>query len=205
MFWTFDLSLSSKFISICSAILLEIKQHSLDAVKPLPSADLLGQLNSYLECTGLYNPNHKVYVTTTNTHYHGVYFFVFIIQTLDKINNNFSPVAVDERAFFHAIVTLLRQFHRDVVKLVLEHLAHYIMVHLNVDLRQVLNLDAVGRQIVFVIVFVPYRSTSLKKPAKNAVSFYQMLSKTFNIRNDLLPDVVQSQFKYLSQFYSVDV
>lgn len=127
-------------IDIYSAILLEIKEHALDVSKPLPNADALGQLNTYLECTGLYNPNHKVYVTTTNTHYHAVYFFVFIIQTLDKINNNFSPVAVDEKAFFHGIVSLLRQFHRDVVKLVLDHLAQYIMVQLNVDLRQVFCL-----------------------------------------------------------------
>lgn len=74
-------------------------------------------------------------MTTTNTHYHGVYLFVFIVQTLDKINNNFSPTAVDEKAFYHGIVSLLRQFHRDVVKLVMEHLAHYIMVHLHNDFK----------------------------------------------------------------------
>lgn len=115
--------------------MLEIKEHALDVSKPLPNADALGQLNTYLECAGLYNPNHKVYVSTTNTHCHAVYFFIFIIQSLDKINTNFSPVAVDEKAFYIGVVSLLRQFHRDVVKLVLEFLAQYIMVHLNVDLR----------------------------------------------------------------------
>lgn len=120
-------------------MLLEINNYSHDVSKSIPNADLLGQLNTYLECAGLYNPNHKIFITTTNTHYHAVYFFVFIIQILDKINNNFSPTAVDEQAFYYGIVTLLRQFHRNVAKIVVELLTQYIMVHLNVDLRQVLN------------------------------------------------------------------
>lgn len=127
-------------------MLLELREHQLYPTKPAPSTKILCELNRYLECTGLYNPYHKIYVTVGKTQslYCVVFLFVIVVQNLSRIRHpklvrwptsGGEDEDIDGVPFIVGVTTLMRQFHRDIINLFIEYMCQYIVTYVNYNLR----------------------------------------------------------------------
>lgn len=122
---------------------MEVKAHQLDPTKPYPPTEYLVELNKYLEWAGIYNPYHKIYVTTKNSHYYALFLFIFTIAHLPKFqySKNLSALIggrssdqIDGAPFIVGIATVLKQFHIDILHFYVECMCQYILSLVNLHL-----------------------------------------------------------------------
>lgn len=122
-------------VYFCSSLLLELKYHELDSQKPYPDAELLYELDKYLGWTGIYNPFEKIYVDAKPMKNCAATLFILTLSHLAKLNyvkcvstlTGKKPIEhVDGVSFVVGVLTLLRQFHSDIMLLFIEHAARYI-------------------------------------------------------------------------------
>lgn len=118
----------------------------MDNTKPVPNTEMLCELNKYLKYTGLYNPYHKIYITTTRKQSLQciVFLFVIVVQSLTRIRHpklvrwpspNNDDEDVDGIPFLVGITTIMRQFHRDIINIFIEYMCQYIVTYVNYNLR----------------------------------------------------------------------
>lgn len=116
--------------------MLELKSHELDAEKPCPSIELLSEVNKYLEWTGIYNPYEKIYVETNTFRAISAAMVLLTISQLPKLNyiKNISTLIgkklaehIDGVSFMVGILTVLRQFHSEVVQLFIDQMSQYVI------------------------------------------------------------------------------
>jgi WASH complex subunit strumpellin len=119
------------------ALIAEFKAHHLDpsTTPTTPKPELLAEVNKYLEAAGLHNPYHKIYITVRNSHYIPLFFFLFVVSHLPKMQfvKNVGTLLpkksgeFDNHPMVVGVLTILRQFHNDVLLLFLDYLAQYAM------------------------------------------------------------------------------
>lgn len=123
------------YIHVFSALLLELKLHELDPQKAAPDVELLSELNKYLEWAGIYDPYEKIYVETKNYRNVSVALFLLTISHLPKLIyvKNMSTLIgkklaehIDGTAFVVGTMTILKQYHSDILQLFIDYLAQYV-------------------------------------------------------------------------------
>lgn len=124
------------FFFISSALLLELKAHELDPQNPAPGIDLLVEVNKYLEWAGIYNPYEKVYIETNTFRSISASLALLTITQLPKwnyvkdISNLIGRKAtehIDSISFVIGILTVLRQFHVEVIHMYIDQMAQYVI------------------------------------------------------------------------------
>lgn len=119
-----------------SALLVELKGHELDPVKPCPSDELLSEVNKYLEWTGIYNPYEKVYIETKHFRNIATAMVLLTVSQLSKLNyvKNISTLMgkklsehIDGISFVVGVITVLRQFHIEIMEIFIDEMAQYII------------------------------------------------------------------------------
>lgn len=137
-------NLESSLRTFNEAVLVEINANSFDSSRQLPQNELLFELNKYLESAGLYNPYHTIYLTTKNSHYYALFIFLFVIGHLPKLQyaKNVSSLSgrkssdqIDGCPLIVGIMTILKQFHRDVIILFVEYMCQYALSFITLNLR----------------------------------------------------------------------
>lgn len=97
--------------------------------------ELLSELNKYLEWAGIYDPYEKIYVETKNYRNVSVALFLLTISHLPKLIyvKNMSTLIgkklaehIDGTAFVVGIMTILKQYHSDILQLFIDYLAQYV-------------------------------------------------------------------------------
>lgn len=125
---------------------MELKYHELDSQKPYPDAELLYELDKYLGWAGIYNPFEKIYIEAKPLKNCTATLFILTLSHLTKLNYVKSastligrkPVEhVDGVSFVVGILTLLRQFHSDIMLSFIEHVARYIVSVADFNLKYV--------------------------------------------------------------------
>lgn len=123
-------------MSFGSALLVELKAHELDAQKPCPSVEQLWKLNMYLEWAGIYNPYEKVYIETKHFRNMATAMVLLTISQLPKMNyvKNISTLIgkksaehIDGISFVVGIITVLRQYHIELIDIFLDEMAQYVV------------------------------------------------------------------------------
>lgn len=117
------------------ALIVEQQAHQIDSNRHSPSIELLTTLNTYLQWTGIHNPYQKVYVKAKNEYSFAQFLFVFVAGHISKLQyvRNLSTFTgrkaeqIDGAAFVIGMVTLLKQFHIDIMSAFIEHVAQYII------------------------------------------------------------------------------
>lgn len=117
-------------------MLIELKSHELDAKKPCPSVELLWKLNMYLEWAGIYNPYEKVYIDTKHFRNMATAMVLLTISQLSKLNymKNISTMIgkksaehIDAISFVVGIITVLRQYHVELIDIFIDEMAQYVL------------------------------------------------------------------------------
>lgn len=123
-------------LSIDSAYLIELKAHELDETHPCPTVDDLWELNTYLEWAGMYNPYEKVYIDTKHFRNMATAMALLTISQLSKLNyvKNMSTMIgkklsehIDGISFVVGIITVLRQYHVELIHIFLDEMAQYVV------------------------------------------------------------------------------
>lgn len=121
---------------VASALLLELKAHELDAQNPAPGVDLLVEVNKYLEWAGIYDPYEKVYIETNTFRSISASMTWLTISQLSKftlvksVSNLIGKKAtehIDCISFAIGILTVLRQFHVEVIHMYIDQMAQYVL------------------------------------------------------------------------------
>lgn len=121
---------------ISSSLLLELRAHELDPQNPAPGVDLLVEVNKYLEWAGIYNPYEKVYIETNTFRSISASLTLLTISQLSKWNyvKNVSSLIgrkatehIDSISFVIGILTVLRQFHVEVIHMYIDQMAQYVI------------------------------------------------------------------------------
>lgn len=115
----------------------------MNAEKSGPSTDLLCEVNTYLEWAGIYNPYEKVYIKTKNLQHFAVFLFLFVVAHISKfqyIKNTCSLIGrkseqIDGAAFVVGIVTVLKQFHSEILQLFIAYLGQFVVSAADNSLR----------------------------------------------------------------------
>lgn len=125
------------FLSFSSAILLEFQRHQLDESAPIPPAELVAELNTYLLYAGLYDPYRKVYVKQdVAPRFLPLLLFLLLVTTLPKLQymeNVDSLVAkrknesIDGHPLTIGLLTVLRQFDASETDMFLQYLCQYVL------------------------------------------------------------------------------
>lgn len=117
-------------------MLLELKAHELDPQNPAPGVDLLVEVNKYLEWAGIYNPYEKVYIETNTFRSISASLALLTIAQLPKWNyvKNVANLMgrkaaehIDSVSFVVGILTVLRQFHVEVIHMYIDQMAQYVI------------------------------------------------------------------------------
>lgn len=117
-------------------MLLELKNHELDAKNPCPDVELLAEVNSYLEWAGIYNPYEKVYIDTKTFRSISSAMTLLTLSQLSKLNyvKHISTMMgkklsehIDGMSFIVGILTVLRQYHIELLHLFIDQLAQYVI------------------------------------------------------------------------------
>ncbi|XP_062543683.1 WASH complex subunit 5 [Armigeres subalbatus] len=126
------------------AILMDVKRHTLDEAKPLPSADLVFELNRYLECAGLYNPYRKKYIITKSPRFLPLLAFLFVIAHLPRFQymRNVDSLIVKKKndpvdgfPSVIGLLTLFRQFDAAEMDIFIQYLCQYVMSFVDINLK----------------------------------------------------------------------
>ena len=182
--------LESSLRTFNASILTDVKRHSIDETKPLPSVDLISDLNKYLEAVGLYNPYEKVYIKTKCPRHLSLFYFLFVISHLSKFNymkNVDSLVAkkrtdsIDGFPCFVGVLTVLRQFQGNEIEVFIQYLAQYVMSYVEMNLRSKQELCQESLMgLRFLEIFV-----RLAEIPRSALEKY-------------IPDSILNQYEFLS-------
>lgn len=117
-------------------MLVDLKAHELDANNPCPSDELLSEVNKYLEWAGIYNPYEKIYIETKHFRDIATAMVLLTISQLSKLNyvKNISTLIgkkssehIDGISFVVGILTVLRQFHVDVMQMFIDEMSQYVV------------------------------------------------------------------------------
>lgn len=136
--------LESSLRALNEAILMDVKRHTLDESKPLPSSELLFELNRYLECAGLYNPYKKKYIDTKNPRFLPLLAFLFLIvhlprfqymKNVDSLIAKKKNDAIDGFSIVIGLLTLIRQFQEHEMDLFIQYTCQYVMSFVDVNLK----------------------------------------------------------------------
>ncbi|XP_038118997.1 WASH complex subunit 5 [Culex quinquefasciatus] len=136
--------LESSLRALNDAILMDVKRHTLNESKPLPSADLVFELNRYLECAGLYNPYRKKYIETKSPRFLSLLVFLFVIVHLPRfqyMKNVDSLIAkkkndpIDGFPVVVGLLTVFRQFHNAHMDTFLVYICQYVMSFVDANLK----------------------------------------------------------------------
>lgn len=132
------------------ALLLEISraQQLGDNTKSgYSTSNLTAELNKYLKNIGFYNTFHKIFATTKYSHYITHFLFLFAVSQLPKLHFNKTISAltakkasssIDGNPLIVGILTILRQFHKKMTTVFLNHMCQYTMCFANKHLRYVI-------------------------------------------------------------------
>uniref|UniRef100_A0A182NJL2 Strumpellin n=1 Tax=Anopheles dirus TaxID=7168 RepID=A0A182NJL2_9DIPT len=142
------------------AILLDFQRHQLDEAHPIPDAELVAELNTYLLYAGLYDPYRKVYIRQEPPRFLPLVLFLYIATTLPKLQymeNVDSLVAkkknesIDGHPLTIGLLSVLRQFDACETDLFLQYLCQYVLsfVHANLEAK-----NAVGTEALFALRFL---------------------------------------------------
>uniref|UniRef100_A0A182IM32 Strumpellin n=1 Tax=Anopheles atroparvus TaxID=41427 RepID=A0A182IM32_ANOAO len=145
--------LEASLRTLNEAILLDFKRHQLDDSHPIPQAELVSELNSYLLYAGLYDPCQKVYLKQDTPRFLPLVLFLYVISTLGKVQymeNVDSLVAKKKNESFDghpltiAILTVFRQFDGIEMDVFLQYLCQYVLsfVHANLETKQPVGTEA---------------------------------------------------------------
>lgn len=103
------------------SLLLDVEKHAIDQSHPLPSVELLSELDEYLLAVGLFEPYLKSYITAKASTYHGTFLAIVVVSTLPKftfIRNAGELVGkkgdIDGHPFIIGLLTFIRQFDNTV-------------------------------------------------------------------------------------------
>ncbi|XP_053683160.1 WASH complex subunit 5 [Sabethes cyaneus] len=146
--------LESSLRAMNDAILLDIKRHTLDESKPLPSADMVFELNEYLEYAGLYNPFRKKYISTKSPVYLPLLVFLFVIvhlprfqymKNVDSLIAKKKNDAIDGFPTIMGLLTIFRQFQNGEMDLFVQYTCQYVtsLVDVNLKYKQEICQEAV--------------------------------------------------------------
>ncbi|GLV32181.1 Strumpellin [Carabus blaptoides fortunei] len=133
-------NLESSLRTLNEALLVDIRAHYKDSQKAYPGDQLMYELSRYLDWAGIYNPNNKIYVTTTNIPHFAAIMFLFVIAQMQKLvycRNIGELIAkrsqdqIDGFPFINGVQTVLKQFHPDCGKKFLEYLGQYVLSHID--------------------------------------------------------------------------
>lgn len=114
------------FFLIHSALLYQLKSHELDNTKSKPSAELLLEVNKYLEMIGLYNPIEKVYIKMTKNSSEFLNFIViFVLTNLNKLAFGKNLVKFNKTNSIYA--TAIMKQRKNIIDLI--HSSKYIDGH----------------------------------------------------------------------------
>lgn len=140
----------------------EFKVHELDSRKRCPDNELLADLNKYLEWVGIYNPFEKIYIETKNLRNIATAIFMLSISHLSKlfyakhistlIGKKLSE-SIDGTSFVVGVVTVLKQFHIDIMHTFIGHFAQYVVSMANYNLQYV-RIDQSYSQLKCVEFFM---------------------------------------------------
>ncbi|XP_058829034.1 WASH complex subunit 5 [Topomyia yanbarensis] len=182
--------LESSLRALNDAILMDVKRHSMDDAKPLPSSDLVFELSKYLECGGLYDPHRKMYSNTRSPQYLSLLVFLFVIahlprfQYLKNVDSLIAKKKNDAIDGFPCLVGLLaifRQFQDGELNLFIQYMCQYVMsfVDANLKAKQEICIEAVM-----------------------AIRFLEIFTRIAEIQRQQLeqyiPDSVLNQYEFLS-------
>lgn len=124
------------FFEFHSALLLELKNHELDANNPCPDIELLCEVNKYLEWAGIYNPYEKIYIETKHFRNISGSMALLVMSQLSKFNyvQHISTLMgkkltehIDGMPFIVGILTVLRQYHIELLHLFIDEMAQYVI------------------------------------------------------------------------------
>lgn len=124
------------FLFSHSALLIELKAHELDPQKPAPSIELLVKVNQYLEWAGIYDPYEKVYIETNTFRSISATLVLLTITQLSKWNyvkhvsaliGKKTTEHIDCTSFIVGVITILRQFHIEVIQMFIDQMAQYVI------------------------------------------------------------------------------
>ncbi|XP_035916794.1 WASH complex subunit 5 [Anopheles stephensi] len=153
--------LEASLKTLNEAILLEFQQHQLNEAHPLPRAELVAELNTYLLYAGLYDPYRKVYIKQEPARFLPLLLFLYLTGTLAKLQymeNVDSLVAkrknesIDGHPLTIGLLTVLRQFDASETDLFLQYLCQYVLSFVHAA-----NLDAktpVASEALFALRFL---------------------------------------------------
>ncbi|XP_055613775.1 WASH complex subunit 5 [Uranotaenia lowii] len=136
--------LESSLRALNDAILMDVARHSMDASKPLPSADIIFELNRYLEYAGLQNPFRKKYINTKSPRFLALLSFLFVIAHLPRLQymKNVDSLiakkkndAIDGFPAIIGLLTILRQFQTGELDLFIQYLCQYAISLIDVNLK----------------------------------------------------------------------
>ncbi|XP_053677589.1 WASH complex subunit 5 [Anopheles nili] len=152
--------LEASLMTLNEAILLEFQRHQLDENHPVPQAELVAELNTYLLYAGLYDPYRKVYLKQETPRFLPLVLFLFVVSTLGKLQymeNVDSLVAkrkneaIDGHPLTIGVLTVLRQFDALETDIFLQYLCQYVLsfVHASLEAK-----NAIGTEALFGLRFL---------------------------------------------------
>lgn len=128
----------------------DIRGHCRDPKRPYPGDQLLYEMSHYLDWAGIYDPNKKIYITTTNVPHFAAIMFLFTIAQLPKMTyaKNIGELIakkaqeqIDGFPFTNGVQTVLRQFHPDCTETFLRYFGQYVLSHIDTCTRYVVNKE----------------------------------------------------------------
>uniref|UniRef100_A0A182JXG8 WASH complex subunit 5 n=1 Tax=Anopheles christyi TaxID=43041 RepID=A0A182JXG8_9DIPT len=153
--------LEASLRTLNEAILLDFQRHQLDESAPIPRADLVAELNTYLLYAGLYDPYRKVYIKQdVPPRFLPLLLFLFLVSTLPKLQymeNVDSLVAkkknesIDGHPLTIGLLTVLRQFDAMETDIFLQYLCQYVLSFVQGNLEA---KTAVGTEALFALRFL---------------------------------------------------
>uniref|UniRef100_A0A8W7PH59 Strumpellin n=1 Tax=Anopheles coluzzii TaxID=1518534 RepID=A0A8W7PH59_ANOCL len=153
--------LEASLRTLNDAILLEFQRHQLDESAPIPTAELVAELNTYLLYAGLYDPYRKVYVKQdVAPRFLPLLLFLLLVTTLPKLQymeNVDSLVAkrknesIDGHPLTIGLLTVLRQFDASETDMFLQYLCQYVLSFVQGNLEA---KNAVGAEPLAALRFL---------------------------------------------------
>uniref|UniRef100_A0A182SYK9 WASH complex subunit 5 n=1 Tax=Anopheles maculatus TaxID=74869 RepID=A0A182SYK9_9DIPT len=152
--------LETSLNTLNEGILLEFQKHQLNETHPLPPAELVAELNTYLLYAGLYDPYRKVYIKQEPPRFLPLLLFLYLTGTFAKLQymeNVDSLVAkrknesIDGHPLTIGLLTVLRQFDASETDLFLQYLCQYVLsfVHANLQTK-----NGVASEALFALQFL---------------------------------------------------
>lgn len=105
------------------------------------NCELIQELNDYLSFIGSIEPFEQVHITTRNSHNISLFFTLFIIAHLGRLQfNQQLPVKsskdyLNPCLFVYGLITVFRQYHDNVRNLFITYLSEFIIKLVGINIR----------------------------------------------------------------------